>query len=622
MLFPLMIIGVLAYINVQQSITEQILGDLDSLAAVQEERINEITERSSSVVRDEIIALVSGFTGSSETGEMVLAERDADGDARFLHTRRFESASTALSRVPKERTDIPITQALLKNEGRFVDVVDYREEPTLAVTRYIDRADLGLVIKIDKYEAFRPVRNFQTTLLIAVFALMLLAGALAYFLARSITRPIVALTEGAETIGKGDLEHKIDVVTNDEIGLLAQEFNTMTEQLKESHSGLEQKVKDRTKDLEKFRLAAESASDHIIITDADGTIVYANDAVERITGFSKNDVIGKKAGSKEIWGGLMDHEFYEKLWKTIKIQQRSFSGEIKNKRKNGQEYFASLTISPVVDEAGEVEFFVGIERDITREKRVDRAKTEFVSLASHQLRTPLSSINWYTEMLISGDAGTLNAEQQKYLDEIYHGNQRMVELVNALLNVSRLELGTFMVEPEPVDIIALAQSIIDELRPLIDEKELSVTKQFIESLPTIQADPKLLGIIFQNLLSNAAKYTPEKGSITIAIAQQEKGHTKGKGASGDDCIQIIIRDSGMGIPRHQQDKIFTKLFRADNVRDSDTDGTGLGLYIVKSILDRVGGSNSFESEEGKGTTFEVIFPVSGMKPRKGAKKLS
>ena len=364
------------------------------------------------------------------------------------------------------------------------------------------------------------------------------------------------------------------------------------------------------RDLEKFKLAVENASDHIVITDHDGVILYANRAVERITGFKPETIINKKAGNGDLWGGLMDLDFYKKLWNTIKNEKKVFSGEINNKRKNGDKYIALASISPVLDKNGNVSFFVGIERDITKEKEIDKAKTEFVSLASHQLRTPLSSINWYSEMLLAGDAGKLNKEQKQFVSEIYTGNQRMVELVNALLNVSRLELGTFIVEPVPTNLIEISESIIKELQPTILDKKLILKTSYDKTIGKINVDPALTRIIFQNLLSNATKYTPDKGKIFVSIKKNTKN------------VLIDIKDTGYGIPKSQQDKIFTKLFRADNVKEKDTEGTGLGLYIIKSIIDKSGGVISFISDENKGTKFHIELPLSGMKKKEGSRKLS
>ena len=364
-------------------------------------------------------------------------------------------------------------------------------------------------------------------------------------------------------------------------------------------------------DLEKFKIALDGTSDHVVITDPNGIALYANAGLERITGFSPEEILGKKVGTKELWGGNMTQEFYEHLWHVIKIEKKPFVAEITNKRKDGTSYQALSSISPIVNKQGVLEFFVGIERDITREKEIDSAKTEFVSLASHQLRTPLSAINWYTEMLLSEDAGPITDTQREYLNEVSHGSRRMVELVNALLNVSRIELGTFAVQPEPTDVVELARDVLNELKPKISEKKLFIEEKFSEHLPKVLVDPKLTRIVFQNLLTNAVKYTPEEGKISVSIALGEDGK----------MFTISVSDTGYGIPAEDRPRIFTKLFRASNIREKETDGTGLGLYIVKSIAEHSGGTVTFTSKEGKGTTFTLMLPVSGMRSQEGNKQI-
>jgi signal transduction histidine kinase len=264
----------------------------------------------------------------------------------------------------------------------------------------------------------------------------------------------------------------------------------------------------------------------------------------------------------------------------------------------------AIMATPVILD-GKVIGTIKIFRDITDEREIDKAKTEFVSLASHQLRTPLSAVNWYAEMLLAGDAGEMNEKQKKYLNEVYRSNQRMVELVNALLDVSSLELGTFMIEPKSTDICKLAKDVIGEQKAEITAKKLSFSFLCKKRKVCMLVDPKHLRMVMQNILSNAVKYTPEGGKIIFSISPADKKN-----------ILLKVSDTGYGIPKHQQDKIFTKLFRADNVRDKDTNGTGLGLYIVKSIVENSGGKVWFKSsgEEGnKGTVFYVTLPLEGIK---------
>lgn len=374
----------------------------------------------------------------------------------------------------------------------------------------------------------------------------------------------------------------------------------------------------QVRETEKFKLAVDSASDHIIISDPEGIVIYANNAVENITGYSPQEVIGQKAG--KLWSVPMPTEYYQNLWHTIKEKKETYQGEITNRRKNGQEYIAQISITPILDDSDSVLFFLGIERDISREKSIDKAKSEFVSFASHQLRTPLTSVKWYTEMLLAGDAGEVSQEQLKYLKEIYVGSKRMVSLVTALLNVSRIEMGTFSVDPEQTNIAEVIDTVIDELKLQIAERQIKITKN-IASLEPVLADQKLIRIVFQNLLTNAIKYTDVGGEITINLMQADAGAVINTMKITQPVWAVTVADTGYGIPAFQQDKIFTKLFRADNVRTKDTNGTGLGLYITKSIITESGGEIWFTSTEDQGSAFSFWLPLQGMNKRSGSRSL-
>jgi signal transduction histidine kinase len=246
--------------------------------------------------------------------------------------------------------------------------------------------------------------------------------------------------------------------------------------------------------------------------------------------------------------------------------------------------------------AGNIKGYVLSFRDISKDKEIDIAKTEFVSLASHQLRTPLSTIGWYAEMLNNGDAGAMNDKQSEYLSEITQANKRMVGMVNALLNVSQIELGVFSVIPRPVNVIKIARIVIKELEGSIEEKKLTIKETYDEKMPVIMADSHFVKIILQNLISNAVNYSSDAGIIRVSISKLDKE------------MLIKIADEGRGIPGVAQPKVFTKLFRADNIKSVNTAGNGLGLYLVKLIVDKSNGKIWFESKENEGTTFYVRLP--------------
>ena len=359
----------------------------------------------------------------------------------------------------------------------------------------------------------------------------------------------------------------------------------------------------RAQELKKFQLAVENASDHIVITDVDGYIIYTNNACKKITGFTSEEVIGTKAG--KLWGGQMDKEYYKKMWDTISVNKLPYTNEIINKRKNGTDYTAEINIIPILDKEDKVIFYVSVERDITTAKEVDRMKTDFISIASHQLRTPLASIRWGLDLLLSGDFGSLKEKQQEYVKDAFDSTIRLTTLVNDLLNISRIESGRLIVEPYPTDMRDLIESVISDVIVELSKKQHKIELKIDSKLPKINLDPNLMRNVYLNFITNAIKYTPSNGLIEIG-AYIEGGF-----------LYSFVRDNGYGIPEEEKPQIFERFYRANNVRQVHPDGTGLGLYLVKAIIEASEGIVWFDSEQDKGTTFWFKIPLTGMKAKEG-----
>lgn len=370
-----------------------------------------------------------------------------------------------------------------------------------------------------------------------------------------------------------------------------------------------------TKDLREAMAKDEAVllgvGEGLVATDENSKIILANKAFEKLIGWDKDSVIGKdfyevipmldkNKEAVENKARLLTQALTPSGPKVVSSSDNYYV------RKDGSEFAVAITVSPIVLE-GKILGAVEVFRDITLEKDIDRAKTEFVSLAAHQLRTPLTAIGWYAELL-GEDETKLSDHQLQFLHEIKTSKDEMTKLVSALLNVSRIELGTFAVSPEPTDLNELANSVVSELRILIEKNKQKFN--FYESdLPKVPVDRNLFRIVYQNLLTNAIKYTPKEGSITLT--QELKG----------DKILISVADTGYGIPDKEKHKIFEKLYRASNAKSKDSNGSGLGLYIVKAIIEESEGTIWFDSIESMGTTFYVEIPASGMHARKGSKML-
>lgn len=353
-----------------------------------------------------------------------------------------------------------------------------------------------------------------------------------------------------------------------------------------------------------------SIGDGIIATDNKGTITMINARGSEMLGWTERELVGKNI----VTAIPLEDELGVKLTaderpvtKVLTLGKPIItSSTIFYVRKDGTKFPIHFTVTPIKlskEVVGAIEVF----HDITQEKEVDKAKSEFVSVASHQLRTPLATINWYLEELIA-NASSMTEKQSSYLKEVYSASKRMVSLINSLLNASRLELGTFIVESGEISIEDNIKEVLKDLRVKIEEKHLTISEKYQKNLPLMSADPKLFTIIMQNLIANAIKYTKPSDTILVEVTYNAKEYL------------ITVGEHGYGIPKDQQSKIFGKLFRADNARMVEPEGTGLGLYIVKSIVATTGGNIWFESVENKKTTFFVSFPLSGMKQKKGKGK--
>ena len=231
-------------------------------------------------------------------------------------------------------------------------------------------------------------------------------------------------------------------------------------------------------------------------------------------------------------------------------------------------------------------------------RELDRLKSDFISVAAHQLRTPLSGVKWVLKLLLDGDLGSVNDDQKGMLKRGFDTNEKMIQLVNDLLNVSRIENGKFGYDFKKNDFMKLVQLLVENTELLSKERNIEVRlENRATNLPEFLFDPEKLLIALQNLVDNAVKYTLPGGRVTIIVERQ------------GDYVQVKVSDTGVGIPKEDLPKLFSKFFRAANVIHLQTDGSGLGLFIVKNIILRHGGQIWVDSEEGKGATFIVVIPV-------------
>jgi PAS domain S-box-containing protein len=349
--------------------------------------------------------------------------------------------------------------------------------------------------------------------------------------------------------------------------------------------------KDAVNERNKTMAIIENLTDGILLLDKMNEVEIISPPVVDFFRKEQKDVVGKNiiellSGEelKKIKEFLIDEE--KKKVKPLFRQEISVGARLDLE-------VTTVFLKAEAEEGGVLIIF----HDVTRDKLVERMKTEFVSIAAHQLRTPLSAIKWTLRMVLDGDAGELSSEQKDLLEKTYVSNERMISLINDLLNVSRIEEGRFLYKQEPGQLEDVIKEVVNGSQELLKMKKVNLSVDIPkEKLPLVNFDKEKMELAVQNLLENAAKYTPEGGNIRISLKKHEAE------------IVFEIKDTGVGIPESEHERIFTKFFRGDNVIKMETEGSGLGLYTTRNIIDAHRGKIWFESEEGKGTTFYFSLP--------------
>ncbi len=238
-------------------------------------------------------------------------------------------------------------------------------------------------------------------------------------------------------------------------------------------------------------------------------------------------------------------------------------------------------------------------------QQLDEAKSNFITVVAHQLRTPLSGIKWTLDMLLNGDMGALNNDQKTFVMKSYESNARMITLVNDMLVADRIQSGRVHYGLEHIDLIDLLDNLLFEISPQASKKHISIEyKSGFKNLPQVYINSETMRSVLQNLLENAIKYTVGGGKIVIGVYVQNDNQKQAQ-----KQMVVSIADTGIGIPTDQQKNVFARFFRARNAVKQETDGSGLGLYIAKTIVEKGGGTIWFESTEGRGTTFYFTIPL-------------
>ncbi|MHB8710575.1 MAG: sensor histidine kinase [Minisyncoccota bacterium] len=426
-----------------------------------------------------------------------------------------------------------------------------------------------------------------------------------------------ALTPFLQRIATGDFSKTPEIpLEEDEFTELLVGLHLMTEDLQEAKiqheeysKQLEKQVEEKTREVIQAKthieVIIENLASGLIEYDDQFTLLRINRAAETLLGVDRTEVVGKQIrpedANKQHWQGLVSVLYPApsavKKAKDVVAEPAVEANEMVIHYPLERE-LQIMTVPIPSQTVPKRQGFIKLVRDITREKNISRSKSEFISIAAHQLRTPLSAIKWTLDMVLGGDEGPLGSSQSKLLRSSYETNERMIQLVNDLLNVARIEEGRFGYEFKQADIMTVIQNAVEFVKVTAHEKNVAVSVETPDGKPPLFVfDASKVTLALQNLVDNAVKYTPEGGKVSLKI-----------GVQGDD-LEVEVKDTGIGIPKSQVNQLFTKFFRADNALRMQTSGSGMGLYLAKNIAIRHGGSLLVESKEGEGSTFLFRLPL-------------
>jgi len=368
--------------------------------------------------------------------------------------------------------------------------------------------------------------------------------------------------------------------------------------LLESHRQLSLELTLADTQKKQWACIIDALPEPVLATDVHGQLIQANSAAESLFGFSFEEA------ARKPFGETISDERLRRLVKQSREADLRAAERRSQQTINDRVY--TVMILPLVTGRAPAEGeqdrhgTVVMLRDITREHDISKKKSEFVANAAHELRTPLASIRAYVEMLVDGEAADEDT-QQEYYNIIDASAERLGRMIDNMLNISRIEAGTVRINKEPIPISMIVKEAVDVIRPQATEKNITLTEHFTPVIYRVMADRDLIYQAVLNLASNAVKYTPDGGRVSVRMTPHEQ----------DKKMLIEVSDTGVGIPEADLPKMFTKFFRVE-ANKKLAKGTGLGLNLVKTIVEQLhDGAMTLESEEGKGSTFGMILPMVG-----------
>lgn len=389
------------------------------------------------------------------------------------------------------------------------------------------------------------------------------------------------------------------------VNLLVAQLRTRGRELKHINTRLDQQIREGRREQEKTRAVIESVADGVYVIDNNRRVVLWNHGAVRITGYPEKEMIGRVCCEKPS-GGDEPEECPPICDIAARIDEGA-SGvnyEVLSRHRQGQKIWLNVSAALIRDPDGSIVGIVHVFRDVSEHKQVDRMRSEFVATVSHELRTPLTSILGFSKTLLRQDVDFSPESRQSFLMEIVREGERLARLIEDVLSVSRIEAGSLQLDLKPTDPLPTVQQVVRHMSQLTGIHALIVDVP--DNLPRVMVDADRLYQVLLNLVVNAVKYSPEGGRIGIAASREE------------DMVRFLVSDQGVGISEEHLPHIFDRFYRAIVKGMASVTGTGLGLYVSRSLVEEMGGRIWVESEPGEGSRFFFELPVANISQAEAA----
>jgi two-component system phosphate regulon sensor histidine kinase PhoR len=486
-----------------------------------------------------------------------------------------------------------VTQALAMGRGMDIRASHTTGERTYYVARLLaDPATLHPGIPVIRLglpltSIEERVQHIQRDLAAAFGGAFLIAMALSLWVSRNLTKPLSEMAAAARQLAGGTSGVRLVVSSTDEVGLLARTLNDMTEQL-------ETKIKEVSDDRAQLLAMLIAMVEGVMVLDYRGTVVQVNPALERMFSLGLTESRGRH------YADLIRHEGLNRIVASV-LQTRSGQGGEITLSPSGRTLRVEASIAGGSRELEACAVFVF--HDMTELRRLEKIRKDFVANVSHELRTPLTSIKGYVEALLDGGKDEPDTAAA-FLEIIMRQSNRLNLILDDLLQLSQIESGQVLFRREPVELRALLERTVAVIKPLAGKKHHTIELSLPDEYVVVEGDEERLVQVFINLLENAVKYTPDHGQISVSIRPSTRNGTIAR-----PMIDIVVTDSGIGIPEADRPRVFERFYRVDKARSRELGGTGLGLAIVKHIVEAHNGHVWVEGSAPRGSRFVVRLPA-------------